>query len=92
MKYTYTGLEAIAEESKCLPGYKLSCHIDIYVNVETNECFGMFQTSENNYLRTRSPYEFACAIARPTSVARLAEMLDDWRQIREEGLKLLGGD
>ena len=92
MKYTYTGLEEIAEESKCLPGRNRSCHIDVYCNPKSGECFGNFEVSENNFLVPRRPFEFCFAIARPHSVARLAEMLDDWRQIREEGLKLIGGD
>lgn len=90
MELKYKGLDEIAEESKCLPGRNRSCHIDVYCNPESGECFGNFEVSENNFLVPRRPYEFAFTIARQYSVTRLTEMLDDWRKIREEGLKLLG--
>lgn len=91
MELKYKGLDEIAEESRSLPGRNRSCHIDVYCNPESGECFGNFEVSESNFLVPRRPFEFAFAISRPHSAARLAEMLDDWRQIREEGLKSLGG-
>ena len=90
MELKYKGLDEIAEESKCLPGRNRSCHIDVYCNPETGECFGNFEVSENNFLVPRRPFEFAFAIARPHSVTRLAEKLDDWQKIRKEGMDLIG--